>query len=130
MGYIKNSEDPEELIQACDKSLKEGYCLVIFPEGTRTSPGQPTKLQRGASNIALRCQADIVPVSIQCHPSTLTKSEPWYQIPSVKSKFQVSVDKPININQYINSETSVSVSARKLTEVIKQYISRETEKYA
>lgn len=130
VGYIKNNEDPEELILACDKSLKAGYCLVIFPEGTRTLPGQPAKLQRGASNIALRCQADIVPVNIDCHPSTLTKNEPWYKIPSVKSKFKISVDKPIEIGEYSSPEVSVSVNARKLTEVIKQYIAGETKRYA
>jgi len=34
--YILNSLNHENLLQACAESLKQGNCLIIFPEGTRT----------------------------------------------------------------------------------------------
>lgn len=71
-GYISN-HDPETLIAECSHSLKVGGCLILFPEGTRTTPGHAIRFQRGAANIALRAQADIRLVSINCEPTTLTK---------------------------------------------------------
>ncbi|WP_444998333.1 lysophospholipid acyltransferase family protein [Aliikangiella sp. IMCC44359] len=129
-GYIKNDEDPESLIMSCQKSLDEGFSLIIFPEGTRTQPEQAIKLQRGASNIALRCGADIVPVIIRCKPSTLTKNEPWYSIPDTKAEFSVKVNEPIKVEPFVNSDVGLSVSARRLTEVLKNYLSEETKSYA
>jgi len=121
-NYIKNDENPEILLESCRKSLEKGYSLVIFPEGTRTKPGQSVKLQRGASNIALRCEADVVPVVIECHPTTLTKNEPWYKIPERKAQFSVCAATPILIAPFLDSENSLSVSARRLTEEIKSQI--------
>ena len=46
-GYISNN-DPEVFIAACVHTLREGKRLVVFPEGTRTVPGLPMKLKRGA----------------------------------------------------------------------------------
>jgi 1-acyl-sn-glycerol-3-phosphate acyltransferase len=38
--YINNRGDVEQLISACQQSLLEGYSLIIFPEGTRSTPGE------------------------------------------------------------------------------------------
>jgi len=39
------------------------------------------RFQRGAAYIALRSGAPIVPVLIDCRPSTLTRAQKWYEIP-------------------------------------------------
>ncbi|TQV87866.1 lysophospholipid acyltransferase family protein [Aliikangiella coralliicola] len=129
-GYIKNTEDPERLFSACSKSLQSGYSLIIFPEGTRTKPTQPLKFQRGASNIAIRCSVDLVPVVIHCHPSTLTKNEPWYSIPYKKADFSVRVGKPVEVDNFVSSEQSLSVSARRMTSFIQDYFVEENKNYA
>lgn len=89
-GYISNA-DPEGLLQDCQSSLQAGNNLIIFPEGTRTKPGQTLKFQRGAANIALRCQAKITNILITVCPTTLTKSEPWYKVPQYKSQFSAKL---------------------------------------
>lgn len=95
-GYISNA-DPEGLLSDCQTSLKAGNNLIIFPEGTRTKPGQVIKFQRGAANIALRCLSDndedsgISTVLIRVNPTTLTKSEPWYKVPESKAKFSAEL---------------------------------------
>jgi 1-acyl-sn-glycerol-3-phosphate acyltransferase len=53
----------------------------MFPEGTRTTPGQPPVFHRGAAAIALRGARIVTPVFITVVPTTLTKAEPWYHIP-------------------------------------------------
>ncbi|MEO7066680.1 MAG: lysophospholipid acyltransferase family protein [Rhodanobacter sp.] len=76
--YISNN--PEILEQAA-AVLREGQTLIMFPEGTRTTPGQPPVFHRGAAAIALRGARTITPVYITVKPSTLTKAEAWYHIP-------------------------------------------------
>jgi len=93
-GYISNA-DPEALLDACKSSLEQGNNLIVFPEGTRTVPGNALIFQRGAANIALRCQVPITTVIIKVTPSTLTKAESWYQIPSEKAKFMLQLTRDV-----------------------------------
>ncbi len=118
-GYIKNNDNVDNIIKACQKSLYEGYSLIIFPEGTRTTPGEEMILQRGAANIALRCMVDLVPVLIRCEPSTLTKHEKWYSVPPKKAKITLRVQESFKIASFETEELSLSIKARHLTAQIK-----------
>lgn len=126
--FINNDQDVNKLIENCKKTLQEGYNLVIFPEGTRTVPNQPLKLQRGAANIAVRCQQNLLPVIIDCHPTTLTKQEKWYQIPSRRAHFSMRVVEEIDVTPFILNEKNESIAARRLTEHIKTVFTEETTK--
>lgn len=128
-GYIKNSGNVEQLISACSRSLAQGHSLIIFPEGTRTTPNQKMSLKRGASNIALRCAADLVPVLIRCQPTTLTRNERWYSIPPRKVNFSLRVGTPMEISNFQQQGQSLSVSARLLTAHIKDYFVKGLECY-
>jgi 1-acyl-sn-glycerol-3-phosphate acyltransferase len=95
-GYITNDQGGN-LIEAANASLKSGASLVIFPEGTRTTPGKALKFQRGAANIALRCGVDITPIVIACDPPTLSKNHKWHDIPArpIVISFSIKDDLPI-----------------------------------
>lgn len=127
--YIRNSGDMENLIGACQRSLDEGYSLIIFPEGTRTTPGQEMTLQRGASNIALLCKADLVPVLIQCKPTTLTKNEKWYSIPPTKVHFSLQVHPPFELAQFDTERSSRAIKARQLTAQIKSHYMKSLQNH-
>lgn len=62
--YINNSEDFGSLLQDCEKSLRNGDALIIFPEGTRTREGKPVDVKRGTAYISLHSGAPIVPFII------------------------------------------------------------------
>lgn len=53
----------DQLITQGKQRLKEGRWLVIYPEGTRMSPGQPGKFQIGGAMIGAKTGAPIVPVA-------------------------------------------------------------------
>ncbi|MGI9319196.1 MAG: lysophospholipid acyltransferase family protein [bacterium] len=53
----------DQLITQGQQRLEEGRWLVIYPEGTRMSPGQPGKFQIGGAMIAAKSGAPIVPVA-------------------------------------------------------------------
>ncbi len=44
----------------------EGRCLVIFPEGTRTAPGERVAYQRGIAGLYAALGVPVVPVALNC----------------------------------------------------------------
>lgn len=90
-GYIGNDMDGERMLAHCQDVLDEGDNLIIFPEGTRSEPGKPVQLHRGAAQIAVRCRAPVIPAIIRCSPTTLTKAERWYQIPPRRVHYSIVV---------------------------------------
>ncbi len=122
--YIVNS-NPEKLITDCAKRIEKGNALIIFPEGTRTTPGQPLKFQRGAAGIALESGADITPVVIRCEPSTLTKAEKWYQIPPRKFAVSVTVKDTIKVAELGDASEPRSLANRRLTQYLQDYFTKE-----
>ncbi len=114
-GYIRNDDDPEQLIEACAQVLRAGENLLIFPEGSRSVPGQPRVLQRGFANIALAAQAPIRLVTIRCVPPTLTKGAKWYEIPPTRSLFTVAVHELIDVRALVGEEPP-SIAVRRLTQ--------------
>ena len=51
-------------IRASMKALKDGDCLLVFPQGTRSKDNTPTPMLSGASMIALRGGAPVIPCYI------------------------------------------------------------------
>ncbi len=128
-GYIQNSGNVDDLMAACKNSLAQGYSLVVFPEGTRTSPDSSLILKRGASNIAVRCGVDVVPVYINVKPTTLTKNERWYNIPQEKVKFTMKVGDTIQVAGFQKEGQSLAVRARRLTSRIEECLRKGLECY-
>ncbi len=120
VGYLY-ADDPKKLMEACAGELHEGSSLIIFPEGTRTTPGKPVKFQRGAANIALKSGAKILPVRIDCSPTTLTKHEKWYQIPPKRALFRIRVGDDIDPRPYAENDLR-SIAARNLTHDLERYL--------
>ena len=77
------------MIEQASEALREGQSVIIFPEGTRTTPGQALQFQRGAASIAVRAAAVVTPVFIRCEPTTLAKNMPWYRIPPRRVRIQL-----------------------------------------
>lgn len=123
-GYIIN-EEPEAILAAAKESLHAGDSLVLFPEGTRTTPQQPIRCRRGGANIALRTATPITPVLIRCTPDTLTKGEPWYHIPPTKVRIELHVldDLPIKLDK----QQPAGRQARHLTQYLSDFFNKELE---
>ena len=118
-GYIPNVQ-PEKTFEQIKETLSAGNNLLIFPEGTRTTPGEAIKLKRGAAQIVLREQCPIRVISISCLPSTLTKQNKWYQIPKIKPEFTLTVGERIDIENHIYDTSAPSLAARNLTRYFKK----------
>lgn len=110
-GYIPNAPT-EEMIHAGEAALLRGETLLMFPEGTRTVPGKPLVMQRGAANVALRAARVLTPVYIRCEPSTLSKNLPWYRIPPSRPKWTLRVGDDIDLGAY--RDAPVPIASRRL----------------
>ncbi|WP_293371998.1 1-acyl-sn-glycerol-3-phosphate acyltransferase [Nevskia sp.] len=113
-GYISNST-PTQLVADCAASLKAGRSLVIFPEATRSVPGQPIRIPHAAARIALESVAEILPVSIRCEPITLVKHQPWYRVPARRVQYTIVVGEPYSAAPWLAEAPNMAIAARRLS---------------
>lgn len=121
-GFLRN-DSGAELIEGARASLAAGSALIIFPEGTRTLPGEPLRFQRGAANVALRTHTPVTPVTILCQPITLTKKHRWYHIPPRKLHMTLRVGADIPVATYDHQPPALA--ARQLTQDLQDYFTEE-----
>ena len=98
-GYISNSPT-DEMLHCAAAALRSGDALVMFPEGTRTRPGQPLHFLRGAASVAVHAADVLTPVYIRCEPVVLPKFAPWYRVPSQRPHFTLEVGEDIDLAAY------------------------------
>lgn len=117
-GYVSNSPTDRMIEEAAD-ALRAGQSVIIFPEGTRTVPGRPLELQRGAAAIAVRAATVVTPVYIRCSPPTLTKGEPWYRVPKQRAHFSLEAGPDIDPEPF-RRRAPAPIAARELNERLRE----------
>jgi len=124
--YLVNGQ-ADELLPACRERLAKGDTLLIFPEGTRSRPGEEMVLQRGAANIAVRCGSDLRIVTIHCSEHLLDKRSRWYDVPPRKPLFRITVRGRVDITQFYSDETEQepALAARQLNRHLACQLSQE-----
>lgn len=126
-GYVSNA-DPEALVSDCARAVSAGQVLVIFPEGTRSTPGLPLKFRRGAAHVALQCSGDIHPIVLTCTPATLTKGSHWYDIPLERFCLKVEARPPLQTRALVSGPSEASLAARELTKRLENYFTLELQR--
>jgi len=100
--------------------------LIIFPEGTRTTPGEDLKFKRGAAHVALRCNKDLRPVTIACNTTSLTKDGKWYQVPlNGPMHINVTVHELIPTAAFKEQAKNEPLAARHLTQFLQAHYQKE-----
>ncbi|MEB8432452.1 lysophospholipid acyltransferase family protein [Cocleimonas sp. KMM 6892] len=118
-GYIPNDE--EDLVGMAAEKLAAGENILIFPEGTRNQYDTQLEFKRGAANIAIHANSDIVPFLITCSPRALQKYESWYQLPDIKSKILVRINPTLTIEECIDTSLARTIQYRRLTGFLRDY---------
>lgn len=127
-GYVSN-DNPERMLEECIDRVRGDEKLVIFPEGTRTVPGRPMKLMRGAASIIVRSRTPFIPITITNNPTTLTKAEKWYQIPSRRMHLRMDVRAAIDPGPYIVEGESLSLASRRMNKVLREILVEGVERH-
>ena len=60
----QNPRDAVRVINEGVKNLKDGYSMMIFPEGTRSLDGKTLPFKKGSLKLAIKAKVPIVPVTI------------------------------------------------------------------
>jgi 1-acyl-sn-glycerol-3-phosphate acyltransferase len=121
--YIRNDLDTEQFYKDCVEQLKRGENIIIFPEGTRSTPGTPLKLQRSLGNLAILANVDIQALIMDCHPSAYTKGEKWYKIPVKRPLLHLNGGQFFPCSNYRN-DLPRSLGVRALMRDIQHYYNR------
>ena len=109
-GYIAN-DGMTRMIRSASKSLAEGGQLLLFPEGTRTSPGAHwiNPLKGGCAIIATRIQVPIYPIFIRSDTRFLQKGWPLWRRPVFPITIRFELGEPL---VPLPDETSQALTAR------------------
>jgi len=113
-GYIPN-DDWESVSSASKRALERGEDLVVFPEATRSVPGKPLRLQRGAAAIALTTGAPLKLVHLDCVPMTMFKGNAWYRVPPQRPCFTLRLGGTLDPGDYWQNGERLSAATRRLT---------------
>ena len=107
--WVKRDNKDIGSLKLALKTLKNGGCIGIFPEGTRNGMEKNDgKLKNGASYMALKTGANIVPIGIQGTAKPFTKNVIIY-------------GKPIDTSKYGTGKVDKDAE-NKLTEDLKEHI--------
>jgi len=100
--YILNSMNLDEIFSECSKSLKQGNCIIIFPEGTRTPRTGKVNVKKGAARISMASGCNITPVHIGgTDKFGLGKKDPWTGFnPQKRYVYSLSMGQEINPEKY------------------------------
>jgi 1-acyl-sn-glycerol-3-phosphate acyltransferase len=66
-SVFMDREDPRDSVKSIlegVQNLKNGYCMAIYPEGTRSKGPEMGEFKKGAMKLALKAGVPIVPVTI------------------------------------------------------------------
>jgi len=54
----------EQVVTQGEAHLRDGWWIVIFPEGTRTQPGSTRRYKTGGMRLAVRTHTPVVPIAV------------------------------------------------------------------
>ncbi len=81
-----------DLIREVSEKISGGASLLIFPEGTRTTPGTTLNpLRPGFALIAARAQAPIRLIHIRTSPYITWRGRAWWKLPPLPATTEVTL---------------------------------------
>ena len=104
--YVKRDEKDISALKTALKTLKDGKCLGLFPEGTRNGlEKNDGKVKNGAAYMALKTGAKVVPIGIVGPAKPFTKNAIIY-------------GKPLDFSEYRGDKKAEKEAEDKVSEII------------
>lgn len=95
----QNPRDAVRMINEGVKNLKDGYSMMIFPEGTRSLDGKLLPFKKGSLKLAIKAKVPIVPVTIDAAFTSFEKNKKFKP-----STVNVTFCKPIETEKLTKDE--------------------------
>jgi 1-acyl-sn-glycerol-3-phosphate acyltransferase len=111
-GYLA-SDGGHDLVRHAAAKISAGHTLIIFPEGTRTPPGEKLlPLKPGFALIARRAGVPIQLARIRTDSNVLTKGRAWWAPPQLPAHVEITLGPLVPTDTAISTaELSHSVAA-------------------
>jgi 1-acyl-sn-glycerol-3-phosphate acyltransferase len=124
-GYLRAEDGAANVRLAADR-LRAGRTLVVYPEGSRSTPEGLRRFQRGAAHIALEAGCDILPVMIHVTPHVLHGGDSWKSFPSESPLWRIEAGEPIRCEAQPGEGRALA--ARRLTGVLEEHFQKRWER--
>jgi uncharacterized protein len=115
--YFPISDGTEEAINRLKDMVADGYSIVVFPEGTRSSDGQIGRFHKGAFYLAERLGLDIVPLLLHGFGDRVRKGS-----------FMLMDDAPVRMKylpRIAHDDMSYGSTYQERTKAISKYFKKE-----
>ena len=90
-GYLA-SDGGHDLVRMAGEKVAAGHTLIIFPEGSRTPPGEALMpFKPGFVLMAQRAGAPIQLVRITTDSNVLTKGRAWWKPPRLPARIEIAL---------------------------------------
>ncbi|MCM0650716.1 1-acyl-sn-glycerol-3-phosphate acyltransferase [Clostridium swellfunianum] len=120
-SVFMDREDPRASVKAIlegTENLKKGYCMAIYPEGTRSKGPDMGEFKKGAMKLALKAGVPIVPV-------TINGTYKMFESQNGKKTKPVEVD--LIISKPINTKSLSKEEQNNLSEHVKAIIQKNLD---
>ena len=97
----------ERLLDAGVERLRDGFRVLVFPEGTRSPVGGLGPFFRSPFELACRAGVDIVPIEIRMEPPWLGKGSSLTRPPATPPRVHLEVLPRISPAEYGNDSRSL-----------------------
>jgi 1-acyl-sn-glycerol-3-phosphate acyltransferase len=124
-GYLR-ADEGAALVTTAVERLRAGRTVVVYPEGSRSTPEGLRPFQRGAAHIALEAGCDILPVVIHVTPRVLYRGNSWKSFPDESPVWRVEAGEPIPCAA--RPGESRPLAARRLTGVLEGHFQKRWER--
>ncbi len=102
-----------DLIRDVAAKISAGASLLIFPEGTRTTPGETLNpLKPGFALIATRARSPIRVIHIRTSPHLTTRGRPWWKLPPLPATMEITLGPEIPYNENRDTQETTALAAR------------------
>lgn len=118
VGHIfidrKNKKNAIKSLKKAVQRIKNGKNVVMYPEGTRSATGEIGDFKRGAFQLALLAEVNIIPISIKGTYETFSKND---RLITPGGKVLIQIGKPITpLNYAANSVKDLASYTKKKIE--------------
>ena len=80
LGHVMvEPNDPEMTLRRCREKLDEGACVHFYPEGTRSHDGFLQKFHRGAFELAVELNQEILPIILCDSNTAMPRDAYWFE---------------------------------------------------
>jgi 1-acyl-sn-glycerol-3-phosphate acyltransferase len=93
---MDRSVTSKQTMDKVDQLLEQKWCLIIYPEGSRTLDGRLYRGKTGIARLALSARAPIVPVGIVGSYNAMPAGRSWPKTGHVQVRF----GKPLTFDRY------------------------------